>query len=138
MSLDVAVDTTGRFLGKTSIDMNPFNNNTDSYIWPITPFFPNAGAQSVKAAISVMNNLNNKTQTRLFVRYGNDRRGPSTTWTGINGWKNEPTGNSDRNFGTWPMGVNKFWAQLGLGVKTTSASNESRATIHVACSSVGS
>jgi len=139
VGLDVALNTVGRVLGKGVVDVNPFNNNTDTYIWPVTPFFSNAGSDNVKAAISVLNSRNGDMQTRLFVRFGNDRMGPSTAWTALEGgWVTASIGNSSRNTDEKPMGVNKFWAQLGIGVKTTSASKESQATIHVACASVGS
>jgi len=139
VGLDVALDHSGQWLGKRTIEMNPFNNNLDTYIWPVTPFFATSGPVDVKAAITVMNSINNKLQTRLFIRSGNDRQAPGSQWAVMeSSWKAVASGNSERNSGTGPLGADRFWAQIGLGVRTTSASSESRATLHVACHTVGS
>ncbi|MEZ4323001.1 MAG: hypothetical protein R3F61_36380 [Myxococcota bacterium] len=139
VALEVAINTKGSVLGTRTFDMNPFNSNTDVAVFPVTEWFSVEDAKNVKAAIVVAQSTNATMDTQLHARFANDRQALASDWTELEaGWADAAMGNSQRN--TSEVLLNSgtsFWGQLGLGVRTSSASSESRATIHVASASTG-
>lgn len=135
VELDTSVNDLGKVLGTRQIEVQPYNDNSDTAVFAVTPWFAPPGYKFTKAGILISSSATATLQTQLFARFGNDRGAPNGgAWTALEaGFTTAPTENSERNTG--PLSVAGFgsyqWAQLGLGVKR-SASPAARATIHVA------
>lgn len=135
--LSVSFDSRGKILGRQSIDVQPFNDNTQTAVYPISGWHPVVAAKNVKAAFVIADNQYATLRYRLFMRSADDSSAPNA-WTALEaGWTAPPVGNSERNTGEILLGASgaaRF--QLGVGVMKNGTS-ETRATIHVASAQCG-
>lgn len=133
VQLETQVYAHADLLGTRRIDLQPYNDADGTVaMFPVTDWFPTVQLEYVKAAIIVMNNLNNTMQNQMHIRWANDVDAPSTNWNTLEaGWNTPVSENSRRNTQKLGAGPSYNYAQLGLGVRKSSGS-PNRATIHVA------
>ena len=126
----------GTVFSAKELVFNPFDDNTEASYLPLTGPFSAIGVDKAKLAIVGLANTSSTMQYSLAARAFNDPMARGG-WTDILAFANPSptTGDFEANTGeqafTGITLANYQWAELALGVKTTSAGTPPRVIFHV-------